>query len=138
VLIGLVSVLASAAVAIPSGNVPKPPVIHEVFTQLPCPAHPVSTLDTEGCYEKAIGSTDRKIDAQAEAIFGLLQSRHARQTFIRGERSWVQYRQASCSAQASKYAGGTFAGVVAAACTLDRSKAHLRDLVAMRKELSFH
>jgi uncharacterized protein YecT (DUF1311 family) len=122
----------------PTGGVPKPPVIHEVFTQLPCPPHPVSTLEIEGCYEKAIVSTDRKIDAQAKVIFGLLQSQYARLTFVRGERFWLQYRQASCSAQASKYAGGTFAGLVAAACTLDRSKAHLRDLVAMRKELSFH
>jgi uncharacterized protein YecT (DUF1311 family) len=138
VLLGLVALLAATTVAIPTGGVPKPPVIHEVFTQLPCPAHPVSTLEMEGCFEKTIVSTDRKIDAQAKAIFGLLRSRYARLTFIRGERSWLQYRQASCSAQASKYAGGTFAGVVAAACTVDRSKAHLRDLVAMRKELSFH
>jgi uncharacterized protein YecT (DUF1311 family) len=92
----------------------------------------------EGCYEKAIVSIDRKINAQAKAIFGLLRSHYARLTFVHGEGFWLLYRQASCSAQASKYAGGTFAGVVAAACTLDRSKAHLLDLVAMRKELSFH
>jgi uncharacterized protein YecT (DUF1311 family) len=130
--LGLVALLAGAAVA------PQPPVIHEVFTQLPCPAHPVSTLAMEGCYEKAIVNTDRKINTQAKAIFKLLPSDSARFTFVRGERSWLQYRQASCSAQASRYSGGSFAPVAAAACILDRSKAHLRELVAMRKALSFH
>jgi uncharacterized protein YecT (DUF1311 family) len=138
VLLGFVALLAGATIATPIVAVPKPPVIHEVFTQLPCPPHPTSTVAMEGCYEKAIVRTDRKIDAQAKVIFGLLRSRDARSTFVRGERAWIQYRQASCSAQASKYAGGTFAPISAANCILDRSKAHLRDLVAMRKILAFH
>lgn len=113
----------------------KPPVIHEVFTLLPCPMHPVSTLDTEGCSEHAIVRTDRKIDARAKVIFRLLRP-DARSTFVRGERAWLQYRQLSCAAEASKYAGGTVAGVVAASCTLDRSTSHLRDLTDLRKTLS--
>jgi uncharacterized protein YecT (DUF1311 family) len=138
VLLDLVALLASATVALPTSGAPKPPVIHEVFTQLPCPAHPMSTLAIEGCYEEAIVRTDRKIDAQAKAIFGLLRSRYARLTFVRGERAWFQYRQASCSALASNYGRGTLGPVSAAACLLDRSRAHLRDLVAMRKVLAFH
>jgi uncharacterized protein YecT (DUF1311 family) len=92
----------------------------------------------EGCYEKSIVRTDLKINAQAKAIFGLLASRYARLNFVRGERSWLQYRHDSCAAESSKYAGGTFAPVFAASCILNRSKAHLLDLVAMRKTLSFH
>ena len=136
--LGLVALLATVTVAIPTSEVPKPPVIHEVFTQLPCPAHPMSTLAMEGCYEKAIVSTDRKINAEVRVIFGLLRSRDARSTFVRGERSWLQYRQASCSAQASNYGHGTLGPLSTAACIVDRSKAHLRDLVAMRKVLAFH
>jgi uncharacterized protein YecT (DUF1311 family) len=138
VLLGLVALFVGATVATPTSAVPKPPVIHEVFTQLPCPAHPMSTLAIEGCYEKAIVNTDRKIDAQAKVIFGLLRSRDARLTFVRAERSWLQYRQASCSALASNYGHGTIGPLAAAACILDRSKAHLRDLIAMRKVLAFH
>jgi uncharacterized protein YecT (DUF1311 family) len=121
-----------------SSGLLKPPVIREVFTRLPCPAHPSSTLEMEGCYEKSIEVADRKIDAQARLIFNLLPSSTARLTFVRGERAWLQYRQASCSAESSRYSGGTLAPVTAAGCQLKRSKAHLRDLTAMRKQLGFH
>ena len=124
----LVALLAAAAIL-------QPPVIHETFTLLPCPRHPVSTLELEGCSEQAIVRTDRKIDAEAKAIFGLLRP-DARATFVRGERAWLQYRQASCFAESSKYAGGTLSGVVAASCTLARSKSHLSDLLELRKTLS--
>src|SRR2546430_13876292 len=117
-LFSFVALFVTATLAMPTGGVPKPPVIHEVFTQLPCPPHPMSTLAMEGCYEKAIVRTDRKIDAEAKMIFGLLRSRDARLTFVRGERAWLQYRQASCSAQASKYAGGTLGPPSAAAWIL--------------------
>jgi uncharacterized protein YecT (DUF1311 family) len=124
-----------ALVALLAAAVLTPPVIRETFTLLPCPKHPVSTLDLEGCSEQAIVRTDRKIDAQAKAIFTLLRP-DARPTFVRGERAWLQYRQASCLAESSKYAGGTLSGVVAASCTLARSKSHLSDLVDLRKTLS--
>jgi uncharacterized protein YecT (DUF1311 family) len=135
VRLGLVAVIATA---LTTGGGLEPPVIHELFTQLPCPAHPTTTQAMEGCYEKTIVSTDRKIDTQARVIFRLLVSHRARLSFVRGERAWLRYRQDSCAALSSKYAGGTLAPVAAAICMLHRSNAHLRDLVAMRKELSFH
>jgi uncharacterized protein YecT (DUF1311 family) len=113
----------------------KPPVIHETFTPLPCPMHPISTLDTEGCLEQAILETDRRIDAQAKAIFGLLRP-DARLGFVRSERSWLAYRRASCAAEASKYAGGTASGLLDASCTLSRNRTHLADLAEMRKTLA--
>jgi uncharacterized protein YecT (DUF1311 family) len=121
-----------------TGGALEPPVIHEPFTQLPCPAHPKTTLAMEGCYEQAIVRTDRKIDAQARVIFRLLRLHAVRVTFVQGERSWLVYRHDSCAAASSHFAGGSFAPVFAATCMLDRSKAHLRDLVAMRKTLGFH
>ena len=92
----------------------------------------------EGCYEKSITAADRKIDAQARFIFKLLGSRSGRLAFVQGERAWLRYRQASCSAESSRYSGGSLAPIIAAACQLDRSNAHLRDLTAMRKQLSVH
>ena len=140
-LSGLVALLASGIVTMPStatGDVLKPPVIHEVFTQLPCPAHPVSTLAEEGCYEKTIVRIDRKIDAEAKAIFGLLRTHAGRLAFVHGERSWLRYRQFSCAAEASKYTGGSAAPLVGATCSIARSKAHLRELIPIKMFLSFH
>jgi uncharacterized protein YecT (DUF1311 family) len=114
----------------------QPPVIRERFTPLPCPKHQVSTLDSEGCYEQQILATDRQIDAEAKRIFRLLRLGGARADFVRGERAWLSYRNASCSAESSKYAGGTEAGVVAAACTAERSRTHLVELETMRKTLA--
>jgi uncharacterized protein YecT (DUF1311 family) len=87
----------------------------------------------EGCYEKAIVGTDRKINSQTRVIFRLLPSRYGRLTFVSGERSWLLYRHDSCAALSSKYGRGTYGPLSAAVCILDRSRAHLRDLVAMRK-----
>jgi uncharacterized protein YecT (DUF1311 family) len=132
------ALLALAAVAGCGSRAIQPPVIHESFTPLPCPMHRAPSLAMEGCYEKAIAATDRKIDMDAKAIFKLLASHTARLVFVEGEQSWLRYRHDSCAAEASKYAGGTFAPVFAATCILDRSKEHLRELLAMRKALSFH
>jgi uncharacterized protein YecT (DUF1311 family) len=113
----------------------QPPVIHEVFTPLPCPKKQVSTLDIEACTEQAILATDKKIDAQVAAIFKLLRA-DARAGFVKGEKAWLAYRKASCDAEASRYAGGTLAGVVAAGCTAQRNRTHLADLASTKKDIT--
>jgi uncharacterized protein YecT (DUF1311 family) len=112
----------------------KPPVIHEVFTPLPCPQHPSTTLDYEGCSEQQILATDRKIDAKARAIFFKLAPRE-RAGFVRSEHEWLAYRRDTCAAEASKYAGGTLAAVVDAACQAARNKTHLTDMTDLLKSL---
>lgn len=123
-----------ALVAVLAGTALKPPVIHEVFTPLPCPKHPVATLDVEGCDEQAILKSDRTINADARAIFNLLAPTE-RAGFVAGERAWLSYRKLSCAAEASKYAGGTLAGVVDAGCVVRRNQAHVRDLAETLSEL---
>ena len=136
----LLCLLAAGIVALPAGasSMLGPPVIHEVFTPLPCPAHPLTTLALEGCAEKSILNTDRAINAQAKLIFGLLRSHAARLSFVEGEQSWLIYRGASCTAQVSNYAGGSIQPVVYAGCIAARNKTHLADLAATRKTLSRH
>jgi uncharacterized protein YecT (DUF1311 family) len=112
----------------------KPPVIHEAFTLLPCPKNPGTTLEIEGCYEHQIVATDRKINAKARAIFVKLAPRE-RAGFVRGEHEWLAYRRDTCAAEASKYAGGTLAGVVDASCQAARNKTHLTDLGELLKAL---
>ena len=123
-----------AVVAVLAGTALKPPVIHEVFTPQPCPMHPVSTLDLEGCAEQSILKTDRTINADVKVIFAQL-APPARGGFVSGERAWLRYRTLSCEAEASKYAGGTLAGVVAANCAAARNRAHVKDLAETLKEL---
>jgi len=116
---------------------PKPPVIHEAFTPLPCPKHPVSTVDQEACQEKVILATDRTIDARAKAIFELLIP-SARGSFVAGEQAWLRYRRLSCDADSSKFAGGTLAGVEFAGCVIARNKTHAQDLAGTLAVLRSH
>jgi uncharacterized protein YecT (DUF1311 family) len=135
----LVTLFAAFVVATPAGALGgrlAPPVIHEPFTALPCPIHPDTNIDIQGCEEHRILRTDRAIDAQVKAIFRLLRTQSARLSFVTGERDWLHYRRASCSAEASHYAGGTAEPVAYLSCSLRKNKAHLTDLTIMRKALS--
>jgi uncharacterized protein YecT (DUF1311 family) len=113
-----------------------PPVIHEAFTLLPCPRKQVSTLDDEGCAEHAIVRTDRQIDTLVRQIFGRIRTRDGRAALVRSEASWLAYRKASCEAAASKYAGGTLAGLVDAQCQADRNRTHAGELRDLLKTLT--
>jgi uncharacterized protein YecT (DUF1311 family) len=110
-------------------------VIHEPFTALPCPIHPDTTIDVEGCQEVRVLRTDRAIDVQVRKIFRLLPTTSARSSFADGERSWLHYRRQSCLAEASRYRGGSGEPVAFLNCTLRRNTAHLADLAAMRTAL---
>jgi uncharacterized protein YecT (DUF1311 family) len=119
--------LAAAGAAAASA----PPVIREPFTLLPCPAHPRSTIELEGCREHALVASDRRVDARAAAIFRLLPTAAPRAAFVRGERAWLGYRRASCSAQASVYAGGSLEPLAFLHCEAARNATHLLDLAQL-------
>lgn len=130
--------MASAAVlllAIVALAGPAPPVIHEPFTALPCPIHPDTTIDVEGCQEVRVLRSDRAIDTQVRKIFGLLRTQDARASFVDGERNWLHYRRQSCLAEASRYSRGTAQPVAFLDCSLRRNRSHLAELAAMRKAL---
>jgi uncharacterized protein YecT (DUF1311 family) len=113
-----------------------PPVIHEPFTALPCPLHPDTTIDVIGCQEYRVLRTDRAINSQVKTIFGLLRTDGARSAFVAGERSWLQYRRQSCSAEASRFAGGSAHAVALLSCDLRRNTTHIADLTELRKALA--
>jgi uncharacterized protein YecT (DUF1311 family) len=112
-----------------------PPVIHESFTPLPCPAHPQSTIDLEGCAEQHILRTDHQINLVAAVIFARLFDDAARRRFIAAQTAWLAYRRVDCESMSDQYEGGTLAGLVAATCTADRSAQRLKDLRAFKKRL---
>jgi uncharacterized protein YecT (DUF1311 family) len=117
---------------------PKPPVVREAFTPLPCPKRPQTTLALEGCAESAILRTDRAINAQAKVIVSVLSSRNAREMFVSGEESWLNYRGTSCVAQTSRYAGGSGQPVVYGLCVASRNRTHLAELAALRNTIAQH
>jgi len=127
--------LAAGGTATAAGA-PTPPVIHEPFTPLPCPIHPDTTIDVEGCQEHRILRTDRAIDKEVKTIFGLLRTGDARASFAAGEQDWLRYRRRSCAAEAAVYAGGSAAPVAYLSCALRRNRTHLADLRAMRNVLA--
>jgi uncharacterized protein YecT (DUF1311 family) len=127
--------VAAAALAGPTGAARAglaPPVIHEPFTPLPCPLHPDTTLDVEGCQEVRILRTDRAIDDAVSVVFRRLRTMNARLSFVAGEQNWLRYRRQSCLAEASRYRRGTVEQVAYATCTLRRNRSHLVDLLAMK------
>jgi len=101
-------------------------VIKELFTPLPCPAGPQTTLDMEGCVE---------IDALVAAAWRQLDSAGPRASLARGERAWHTYRDASCDALYKVYDGGTLAPVAFGTCAVARNRSHLTDLAALLKAL---
>lgn len=126
--------LALLAVVVAAAAAPPPPVIHEPFTPLPCPKHPVSTLDLEGCAERALLKSDRAIDARVRRIYAKL-SAAGRADFVHGEQAWLRYRRASCSAETSVFAGGTIQPVAFARCETRRNTTHLAELAALERAL---
>ena len=136
-----VAVACAALPAVPAAGAarlaaaPTPPVIKELFTPLPCPASPQTTLDMEGCAEKQILATDRQIDALVAAAWRQLDSAGPRASLARGERAWRTYRDASCDALYKVYDGGTQAPVAFGTCIVARNRSHLTDLAALLKAL---
>lgn len=112
-----------------------PPVIREPFTVLPCPKKPQSTVEIEGCLERSLLRSDRRINTRARAIYRALGSKNARADFVAGERSWLAYRRRSCRAQASVYSGGSAEPVAYLSCEVGRNKRHLADLAATEREV---
>ena len=100
-----------------------------------CPAHPSSTIEIEGCLEKAISRSDRRIDKSAARIFGLLRQAPDRVAFVQGEREWLSYRRHSCKAEGSIYRGGSAEPIAFLTCEKRRNLQHIADLAAMERTL---
>ena len=109
-----------------------PPVIHESFTPLPCQGAPGhrTTLEMEGCAERQILSSDKRIDALNQSIFGKLFDAAAQRRFIAGHNAWLAYRRAYCLSASDVFEGGTEAGVVYTTCAASLNSQHVKSLKA--------
>lgn len=126
---------ALAAASASASAAPAPPVIHEPWTPLACPAHPSSTIAIEGCLEQAVSRSDRVIDEKAATVFRLIKREHDQATFVLGEQSWLSYRRRSCTAVASVYRGGTAEPIAFLSCEKRLNARHIADLAAAAQVL---
>jgi uncharacterized protein YecT (DUF1311 family) len=90
--------------------------------------HPQSTVEIEGCLERAVTASDRRINTRVAAIFRLIRTASDRAAFVEGEQSWLRYRRRSCEATASAYRGGSAEPVAFLSCERSRNARHLADL----------
>jgi uncharacterized protein YecT (DUF1311 family) len=128
----LAGTLALAAAAVAGTGAP---VIRELWTPLPCPTHPNSTVEIEACLERTVLRSDRRINAKAVMIVGLLRQQSDRAAFVEGEQAWLRYRRRSCSATASVYRGGSAEPVAFLRCEQNRNIRHLTDLLDTERTL---
>jgi uncharacterized protein YecT (DUF1311 family) len=122
-----------------------PPVIHEPFerSMLPCPRHPTTTIELEGCAERELLQSDHAVNSLVDVVWRRL-PRVSRARFSRSERRWLAYRQESCVAETGAYRanrahiflGGSIAPVALAYCEARRNARHITDLDAMAAALS--
>ena len=129
-LIALITAGLTAAASASASVALAPPVIHEPWTPLACPAHPSSTIAIEGCLERAVSRSDRIIDVRAATVFHLIRRGQDRATFVSGEESWLSYRRRSCTAVASVDTGGTAEPIVFLSCEKRLNSQHVDDLAA--------
>ena len=106
--------------------------VAEAFTLLPCPAHPTSTVEIEGCAEHQIVALDRRINARFTAISAAAADESVRQHLAEAQADWIAYRKAACTAESDKYVGGTLAPVAFANCEVRINHARLADLHALQ------
>jgi uncharacterized protein YecT (DUF1311 family) len=82
--------------------------------------------------------SDQAINSTAATIFYRLRTTDAKKAFVRSEQRWLEYRRASCSAQASEYAGGTAEPVAFIECEASRNRRHLADLADLARAVGPH
>jgi len=92
----------------------------------------------EGCLEHKTQRSDAGIRAEERRAFALLRSSAGRRAFGRGERAWLGYRGATCSAEASQFQGGSIRPVIFGACVADANRAHLESLTAIVANIAPH
>jgi uncharacterized protein YecT (DUF1311 family) len=121
--------------ATPSPAASGMPTVTEVFTVLPCPAHPKETVEIEGCAEHQIVRLDGQINRTAKALYRGQVDAATKASLAGAQQAWIAYRQAECVAEAAPYTGGTLYPIAFSNCEVRLDQARLRDLHTMKEEL---
>jgi uncharacterized protein YecT (DUF1311 family) len=93
----------------------------------PC-AKAGSTTDTVSCFNKEYRAADRDLNSLYGRIQKVLEADELA-GLVRAERLWVQYRDATCSAERALYGGGTGGSPTQIACWAAETRARQASLL---------
>ena len=93
-----------------------------------CLQRAATTLATAACNATELRRVDRLLNDAYRRLVATL-STDRRRLLVAAEERWIAFRDDECAFAASRYEGGTFAPIAAAACRIDLTverTAHLR------------
>jgi uncharacterized protein YecT (DUF1311 family) len=122
---GMLRQLITLLLAVSAAQIPSH-AQHTNEKDAPC-AGVVVTADLSRCLSRARDSADAKLHAAYNQIHDKLETADA-QRLTAAERSWIQYRDANCSAERELYAGGTASAPAHLACLEAMTRARTKEL----------
>ena len=85
------------------------------------------TVDVANCFSKAAKDADRKLNEIYGKVLSVLQT-DDQQKLRASQRLWVQFRDATCTAERDLYEGGTGANPAYLACIEEETRLRTNDL----------
>jgi uncharacterized protein YecT (DUF1311 family) len=87
----------------------------------------VVTLAMENCFDKAYRTADSELNQRYSQIEKVLQPGEVEQLKV-AQRLWIQFRDATCTAESNLYNGGTASGPAYAACREELTRQRAAEL----------
>jgi len=87
----------------------------------------VVTQDIENCFDKAYRAADRDLNQTYGQISKVLKPDELQQLKV-AQRLWIQFRDATCTAESDLYLGGTAAGPAYSACREELTRQRVTEL----------
>jgi uncharacterized protein YecT (DUF1311 family) len=85
------------------------------------------TLAMENCFDKAYKAADRELNQTYSQISNVLQPDDL-QRLKAAQRLWIQFRDATCTAESNLYNGGTASAPAYSACLEEETRQRTADL----------
>jgi uncharacterized protein YecT (DUF1311 family) len=92
----------------------------------PC-RNAVATVPMENCFDKAYKAADHELNDTYSQISKVLNPDELQQLKV-AQRLWVQFRDATCTAESDLYKGGTAAGPAYSACREEVTRQRVAEL----------
>jgi uncharacterized protein YecT (DUF1311 family) len=87
----------------------------------------MTTVDSANCFGSASKEADHKLNQVYSQVLSVLRP-DDQQKLRAAQRSWLQFRDATCTAEKSLYAGGTAASTAYLACLEEITRQRTADL----------
>jgi uncharacterized protein YecT (DUF1311 family) len=85
------------------------------------------TLAVENCFDKAYKADDSQLNQMYSQISKVLQPDDLERLKV-AQRLWIQFRDATCTAESDLYAGGTASAPAYSACLEEETRQRTADL----------